>query len=160
MPSQRKSRAGTWKPTVRNTETKGRACKISKRGDPTGIPNRPPNFKHVHWLVGGTLQRLHLLELVPNPKPGKPPEIGTLARAAVREPTPLMLRVGCDRCTRQHGTANSRCSPNWIGYTHCTQKGVMYNFQTGEPLAEVWKLVEDIRAPRARTFLQTFKRIK
>lgn len=119
------------------------------------------NVANPHWLIGGSLERVQILSITPTPSADAlvPPAVGSIATVVVRRPTATMLRLGCDRCPRQHGPKNSRCSANLFGYTQCTKPNVVYNFATSEPLAETWKKIEDVRMPRARTYTCKFERV-
>jgi hypothetical protein len=121
----------------------------------------PPSHlvREINWVVGGTLERIKVLKMDPEPARGVP-AIGTTAWVLAKSPSPKMLELGCDRCAGPHRPRNPECSANLSRTTPMAAAGAMYDYQTGLKLDSEWTMVSESRMPRATVATRIYKRVR
>lgn len=90
----------------------------------------------IDWIMGGTLTRYCIV--------GNFPTVKTMV---VRELAPDDILLGCDACERRHSPINVRCSRNQCVPTRFNRPNVLYDYQTGKPLAGNWVKVDEEWGP-------------
>lgn len=104
---------------------------VNKLGVARALKKRQPKWarvKHVHYLVGKSLNRLCVFE-----------GLGTKhIKAAIREINDKQRQKQCDDCVRLHRPTNQKCSATLGIDTACSEEGVLYDFTTKKPVGR-WK---------------------
>ncbi len=135
---------------------------VNLAGKQRVIKKAPPPanlIRKINWVAGGTLERIKVLRLRPEPARGDSPKVGTLAWTLAKLPSPAMVQKQCDRCAGPHRPSNPECSANLGLPTHMTEPGVMYDYQTGMKLDSTWQIQSESRMPRAVVATRIYKRV-
>ena len=107
---------------------------------PKAMPAFPSwySIKRITWIQGKTLERIQV-QTGPTVKLAAP-KFGQVVSAIVKQPTPHMISIGCDRCAGPHESTNAVCSANLELPTPLTDPNTLYDFYTGEPLRNQWNV--------------------
>ena len=162
LPKKSKSKAGGVAAEGRHKDTAAQQWRITRLGRFKKTPRAAPPcraFRHANWVVGGSVERIALLSMTPAPPPHGKPEIGAIACAAVRQPSPHMKRIGCDRCVGPHRPRNTLCAATLGVPTPLHDPDKMYDFETGLPLDTFWEVIEESARPRAVVVERVYRRV-
>lgn len=99
---------------------------VDKKGRPRAVKRSKPKWsrvRRIHYLVGGTLERVHVYE-----------GVGTgRIKAVIRQLGERQREIQCDDCPSLHRPSNKRCSASLGIDSAASVRGVLYDFVTKKP---------------------------
>ena len=124
---------------------------VGRDGVARALKKRQPKWarvKHVHYIVGKTLNRLCVYE-----------GLGTKQiKVAIRVISDKQREQNCDDCIRRHRPSNPKCSATLGIKSNASRAGVLYDFNTKKAKG-TWKQVALQIGGRERVGTAEFERL-